>query len=192
MALLWGDISICPPLHQFQLPCHSQAELSSLNGLKAWGGQKLCHDIAFLLVLAEEEATGARNYGLLTIWVNPSQARVHSMEEAVGKLTACTFCGPNWPYALVQLHEGTPQGEACGHPTPKSGGGNSLQPNQPTGSPPTPHCQPQVIYPVGLNGCNEPVITSLPEPLASSINLTAGELVYLEIDILTPPVEDPD
>ena len=46
-----GDISICPLLCQFQLPCHSQAEHSSLNGLKAWGeGKKLCHDIAFLLV----------------------------------------------------------------------------------------------------------------------------------------------
>ena len=58
MALLWGDISICPPLHQFQPLCHSQA---SLNGLKAWGeGQKLHHDITFLLVLVEEEVTGAR------------------------------------------------------------------------------------------------------------------------------------
>ena len=50
---------------------------------------------------------GARVYGLSTIWVNPSQARVPSMEEAVGKLTACTFSGPNWPYTLVLLHEGT-------------------------------------------------------------------------------------
>ena len=116
-SLLWGDISICPPLHQFQLPCHSQAELSSLNGLKPWGeGQKLHHDIAFLLVLAEEEATGARNYGLSAIWVNPSQARVPSMEEVVGKLTACTFSGPNWPYTLVWLHEGT-----CHAPLPWEG-----------------------------------------------------------------------
>ena len=45
---------------------------------------KVCHDIAFLLVLAEEEATGDRKYGLLTKWVNPCQARVPSMEEAVG------------------------------------------------------------------------------------------------------------
>ena len=68
MALMWGDINICPSLHQFQLPCHSQAELSSLNSLKVWGeGQKLCHDIAFLLISAEEEVTGDRNYGLLTI-----------------------------------------------------------------------------------------------------------------------------
>ena len=77
MALMWADINICPLLHWFQLPCHSQAELSSLNGLNAMGeGQKLCHDITFLLVLAEEGATGDRNYGLLTVWVNPSQTTV--------------------------------------------------------------------------------------------------------------------
>ena len=103
--------------NQFQLPCHSQAELSSLNGLKVWGeGQKLHHDIAFLFVWAEEEATGGRNYGLLTVWVNPSQARVSSMEEAVGKLTVWASSGPNWPYTLVQLHEGT-----CHTPLPRRG-----------------------------------------------------------------------
>ena len=103
-----GDINICPLLQQFQIPSLSQAELSSLNGLRSWGErQKFHHDIAFLLVLAEEEATGDRKYVLLTIWVNPSQARVPSMEEAVGKLTAWASSGPNWPYTLVQLHEGT-------------------------------------------------------------------------------------
>ena len=117
MALLWGDISICSPLHWFQLSCHSQLELSSLNGLKAWGeDQKPHHDITFLLVWAEEEMTGDRNYGLLTIWVNPCQARVPSMEEAIGKLTAWASSGPNWPYTLVQLHEG-----ACHVPLPKEG-----------------------------------------------------------------------
>ena len=85
-----GGISVFAlPLHWFQLPCHSQAELSSQNSLKACGkDKKLHHDITFLLVLAEEEAVGGRNYGLSTIWVNPSQARVPSMEEAVDKLTA--------------------------------------------------------------------------------------------------------
>ena len=33
--------------------------------------QKVHHDITFQLVLAEEEATRDRRYGLLTIWVNP-------------------------------------------------------------------------------------------------------------------------
>ena len=77
------------------------------NQPQGFGGkQKVCHDIAFLLVQAEEEATGDRKYGLSTVWVNPCQARVPSMEEAVGKLTAWVSSGPNWPYALVQLHEG--------------------------------------------------------------------------------------
>ena len=59
-------------------------DLSSLNSLKAWGErQKVCHNITFLLVLAEEEAAGDKKYGLSTIWVNPCQARVPSMEEAV-------------------------------------------------------------------------------------------------------------
>ena len=45
---------------------------------------------------------------------------------------------------------------------------------------------------MGLNGHDEPIITSLPELLASSVSLTTGEPVYLEIDIPPPPVEDPD
>ena len=173
-------------------------ELSSLNGLKAWReGQKLCHDITFLLVQAEEEATGARNYGLLTVWVNPSQARVPSMEEAVGKLTACFSSRLKWPYTLVQLHESTHHA-----PLPKEGHMGIL-PKE--GVEVTSHrqisqlevCQlliadPQIVYPLGLNGHDEPVIISLPEPLASGISLTAGEPVYLEIDIPPPQVEEPD
>ena len=59
---------------------------------------------------------GDRNYGLLTIWVNPCQARVPSMEEVVGKLTACASSGPYWPYTLLQLHEGVHHA-----PLPKEG-----------------------------------------------------------------------
>ena len=108
MALLWGSLTICPPLQQFHIPSMTAAEQSSLTSLKAWGEkQKICHNITFLLILAEEEATGDRKYRLSTIWVNPCQARVCSMEEAVRELTAWVSSGPNWPYALVQLHEDT-------------------------------------------------------------------------------------
>ena len=69
--------------------------------------QKVHNNIAFLLVLPEEEATGGRKYGLSTIWVSPCQARVHSMEEAVRELNAWVSRGPNWPYALVQLNKDT-------------------------------------------------------------------------------------
>ena len=44
----------------------------------------------------------------------------------------------------------------------------------------------QVTYLVGLNGCEEPIITSLPESLANGVSLTGGKSIYLEIDILQP------
>ena len=43
----------------------------------------------------------------------------------------------------------------------------------------------KVAYPVGLNGCKEPIITSLPESLANGISLTGGGSIYLEINIPT-------
>ena len=103
-------------------------------------------DITFLLVQAEEEATWDRQYGLSTIWVNLCQARVPSMEEAVGKLTAWISSGPNWPYTLVWLHVGTHHAPLPkeGHLgiLPQGGEGESLQANQPTGSLPTSCLQP--------------------------------------------------
>ena len=198
MALKWGDINICPSLQQFQIPSLSPVELSSLNSLRVWEErQKFCHNITFLLVLAKKEATGDRKYGLSTIWVKASQARVHSMEEAVGKLTAWASSRPNWPYTLVQLHEGTWHA-----PLPKEGHLGIL----PQRGVEATLCgwisqlevhqlliaSPQVAYPIGLNGYEEPVITSLPEPLTNSINLTRGKSVYLEIDILLSLAEEPD
>ena len=139
----------------------------------------------------------ARVYGLSTIWVNPSQARVPSLEEAVGKLSACAFSGPYWPYALVQLHKGT-----CHTPLPKEGHVGILCHRGVEATPcglisQLEVCQllvasPQVIYPIDLNGHDEPIIPFLPELLASGISLTAGKPVYQEIDILPLPVEDPD
>ena len=43
----------------------------------------------------------------------------------------------------------------------------------------------QVIYPVGLNGCEVPVIASPPESLAKGANLLGGKPIYLKVDI--PP-----
>ena len=51
---------------------------------------------------------------------------------------------------------------------------------------------PQVAYPIGLNGCEEPIVTSLPEPLANGISLTSGKSVYLENDIPQSPADEPD
>ena len=117
LTLLWGHLTIFPQLQQFHISSITQLELSSLTSLKAWGDkQKVHNNLNFLLVLAEEEATGGRKYGLSTIWVNPCQARVDSMEEAVGELTARVSSGPDWPYAFVQLNQDT-----CHVPLPKEG-----------------------------------------------------------------------
>ena len=180
-----GEPHYMPPTTTVSLPSFTPVELSSLMRLKAWGEkQRICHNIAFLLILAEEEATGDRRYGLLTIWVNSCQAMAHSMEEAVRELTAWVSSRPNWPYALVQLHEDTHH-----VPLPKEGHLGIL----PQGGAEMTTCRrisqvevcqllisgPQVAYPLGLNRCEEPLITSLPESLASGISLIGGKSGYL-------------
>ena len=117
LASLWGHLDICPLLQQFHITSLTQLELFSLTSLKAWGDtEKFHNDIAFLLVSAKEEATGDRMYGLSTVWVNPYQARVPTVEEAVRELTTLVSSGPDWPYALVQLNEDT-----CHVPFPREG-----------------------------------------------------------------------
>ena len=47
----------------------------------------------------------------------------------------------------------------------------------------------QVIYVVGLNGCEVPVIASPPKSLAKGTNLFGGEPIYLRVDIPQSIVE---
>ena len=152
--------------------------------------------LLYLLVWVEN-AMGNRHYGISIVWANPNQVRAATMEEVVKKLTTCISCGTNWPYTLAQLHEGTHH-----MPLPKDGHLGIL-PQRGTEEAPCGWiiqlevCQllatsPQVIYPIGLNGHDEPIITSLPEPLASSVSLTAGKSIYLGIDIPSPPVQELD
>ena len=127
---------------------------------------------------------GDKHYGIPIVWANPNQVRAASMEEAVEKLTTCTFSGTDWPYALAQLHEGT-----CHVQLPKDGNLGILPQR---GAEEVPCgwisqlkvCQllaasPQVVCPIGLNGQDEPVITSLPEPLASGVSITTSKSYLL-------------
>ena len=41
-----------------------------------------------------------------------------------------------------------------------------------------------MVYPSGLNGHDEPIITTLPEPLSSGVSIITSKHPYLEIDIL--------
>ena len=123
---------------------------------------------------------------------NPCQARACFMEEVIRELTAWVSSGPNWPYTLVQLHEDTHH-----VPLPKEGHLGLL----PQGGADMTACERisqqevsgvQVTYPVGLNGCEKPIITSLPKSLANGISLTGGESIYLEIDIPQSMAEELD
>ena len=47
-----------------------------------------------------------------------------------------------------------------------------------------------MVYPAGLNRHDEPIITTLPEPLSSSMSIITSEHPYLEINI--PPNRESD
>ena len=158
--------------------------------------QKAQCNIAYLLVWVEDTKRD-RHYGISLVWVHPNQVRVATMEEAVKKLTAFISSGVDWPYALAQLCK-----DPHHAPLPKNKHLDVL----PQGKVQETFCGwisqlevcqllatgPQVIYPLGLNGHDEPIITTLPEPLDSSISLITSKHIYLGIDIPSPPVEEPD
>ena len=197
MMSLWESLSICPHLNYMELPCHSCGELLSISSLKIWGDiQEPHNDIAYLLVHTGD-ALEAQNYSVSLVWINANQVRASTMEEVVGILSAYISSRPDWPYDLVQLYEGSSH-----TPLPKDKHLGILPQGKVEESPygwisQLKVCQflsarPQVIYPVGLNGNDEPVRTILPELLHSSASITTNEHPYMRIDILPPPLEKPE
>ena len=195
LSTLWGNIDVCPHLNHLELPCNSPAELISVSNFKVWGDiQNPHYDMAYLLVCLGNTMED-RQYRVSLVWVNPNQTRATTMEEVVEKLAICPSSGPNWPYALVQLYEGSghvplpkskhlgvlPQGKA---EETSSGWISQLNICQLLST------SPQVVYPSGLNGHDEPIITTLPEPLSSGKSIITNEHSYLEIDI--PPKGESD
>ena len=107
MMALWGHLDICPHLNYLELPYHTSGELLSISCLKICGDTQEPHnDMAFLLVHTGD-ASGTESYGLALVWISPHQAQASTMEEAIGTLSACFSSGPNWPYVLVWLYEGS-------------------------------------------------------------------------------------
>ena len=127
----------------------------------------------------------------------PNQVRAATIEEVVENLTTYTSSGVNWPYALAQLCE-----DSHHAPLPKNkhlgvllqekvqetfcGWISQLEVCQLLAT------SPQGIYPIGLNGHNKPIITTLPDLLGSRISLIASRHIYLEINIPSSPMEQPD
>ena len=190
MGALLGSLSICPLLDHMDLPYHIVGELLSISCLKVWGDTQKPHDSLAYLLVRVEDASEVKGYGIAVVWISPHQAQASMMEEALGIVSNCISSGPNWPYVLAQLYEGTnhaplpkdkhlgilPQGKAeslCGWIS-------QLE-----------VCQLlsaglQVIYPVGLNGGDQSVTIDLPGPLHSGSRVTTNEHPYIKIDIPSP------
>ena len=136
-------------------------------------------------------------YGLSMVWVNPHQARIPIVEEAVKQLTTLVSSGLNWPYALAWLNRDT-----CHAPLPREGPLGVLLEGDTSRTACGKvsqlevcqflHSDSQVIYPVGLNSHEIPLMTSLPKSLANGTKLPGGKPIYLKVDILQSIMEGPE
>ena len=152
--------------------------------------------MAYLLVCTGDTLE-AQNYSISLVWISPHQVWASTMEEAVRTLSAYISSGPDWPYALAQLYEGSSH-----TPLPRDKHLGILPQGKVEESPygqisQLKVCQllsarPGVVYPVGLNGNEEPVTTTLPEPLHSGASITTNEHPYMRIDIPLPTLEEPE
>ena len=154
----------------------------------------------FAFFASKEERWGnnmeAQNYGMALVWIIPHQVQVSTMEEVVGTLSIYISSGPDWLNALAQLYEGSNH-----TPLPKGKHLGVLPQGKAEESPygwisQLEVCQllsagPQVIYPVGLNGNDQPVTITLPELLHSGTSVTTTEHPHMSIDIPVLPPEEP-
>ena len=123
--------------------------------------------MAYLLLVPVQEVEEER-FGLVGVWVNPHQALLPSLEEAVRKLTLLINMKGKWHYAFVQVSEdlqhiplsdarhisilvdGAPGRSTCGQLS-------QLEIHQLL------HLGSEVVYPECLNGGLEPVQVPLPK-----------------------------
>ena len=196
MRALWGSLSICPLLDGMDLPYHMAKELLSISHLKVWGDTQKPQDGTAYLLVKVEDASEVEGYGIALVWISPHQGWASMMEEALEILSTCISHGPNWPYVLTQLYEGTnhvplpkdkhlsvlPQGKAespCGQIS-------QLEVHQLLSA------RLQVVYPMGLNRGYQSVTIDLPGPLHSGSSVTTDEHPYMKIDIPSPAPEEQD
>ena len=125
--------------------------------------------------------------GLALVWVHPYQAPISSMDEVARKLTLLTTLGGNWAYSFVQFNE-----DAQHVPLPKAGHLSAMIDGKPSRNMCGHLCQlevcqllqseNQVVYPKGLNGALELVLTSLPESLTHGM-MMLNDPVFLLVDL---------
>ena len=197
MRAFWGNLNICPHLDYLELPYHTSGELLSISCFKVWGDTQKPHNNMAYLLVCTEDSSKAGSYGMALVWISPLQAQASTVEEALGTLSTCISHGPNWPYVLAQLYKGSNH-----TPLPKDKHLGVLPWGKVEESPygqisQLEVCQllsagPWVIYPVGLNRSDQPVIIDLPELLHSGSSITTDEHPHLQIDIPLPTAEEPE
>ena len=143
-----------------------------------------------------EDTSEVKGYGIAVMWISPHQAQASTMEEALRIVSTCVSSGPDWPYILTQLYEGTnhvplpkdkhlsilPQGKAespCGHIS-------QLVVCQLLST------RLQVVYPFGFEWGDQSVTIDLPGLLHSGFSVTTNEHPYIKIDIPSPTPEEQD
>ena len=186
--VLWGCHDICPSLMQFHIALVTWPELSALSSTGAWGDiKKFWSDLAFLLIVPKKTNEGEMAFRLAVVWVHPYQACLSSLDEVAKKFTLLIDSGDNWAYAFVWLNE-----DSQHIPLPKEGHHSAMIDGAPIRSMCGCLCQlevcqllhygDQVVYPKGLNGGLEPVLTSLSGALVQGKNML-GEPSFLLVDL---------
>ena len=155
---------------------------------EAWGDERFQSNVTFLLVLPKEGVLEERAYGLAMVWVHPYQTRVSTIGGTADQLAQMASTGPNWPYALVWLN-----GDTCHVPLPKEGHLSVMTEEHTSHVPYGKILQlevhqllssgSQVVYPEGLNGCQVPVIMTLPESLSNGMTMLEGKSTFLQVDL---------
>ena len=186
--LLWGCHSI--GLLPGTIPGHpgDPARAFFPHWLRGMGdAKKFCNDLAFLLIFSERAIAEEMVFGLAVVWVHPYQAHIPTLDEAARKLTLFTTSHENWAYTFVQFNK-----DAQHVPLSKEGHPSPMIEGMPSRNACGHFCQLevhlllqlecQVVYPEGLNGALEPVVTYLPESLTDGMNMLS-EPTFLIVDL---------
>ena len=148
------------------------------------------------LLVRVDDTSKAGTYGMAIVWISLLQARVSLMVEALEMLSSLTSKGSSWPYFLIQLYEGAnhmplPEDRhICILPQEKaespSGQISQLKIHRLLSA------RTSVVFPIELNGGNQPVTIDLPESLHTGSSITTDEYPFIKVNIPTSIPEEQD
>ena len=84
---IWESHDMCPLLTQFQVSEIAWLGLSTISQAEVWEDPKSPRfGMAYLLLVPAQEVKEERRFGLVVVWVHPSQTLLPSLEEVAMKL----------------------------------------------------------------------------------------------------------